>query len=79
MSGKFTIEHKRSDCIGCGVCVSLAPAFWEMGDDGKAKLKGNKANKRQVEEKDLPKNKAAAESCPVNVIHITDPDGNKLI
>jgi ferredoxin len=25
-------------CIGCGVCVSLCPEVFEMGDDGKAKV-----------------------------------------
>ncbi len=79
MGKKFTIEHDRSKCIGCGVCVSLAPEFWGMNNDGKAFLKGSKNNKRQIGEKDVAKNKAAAESCPVNIIHITDPEGKKLI
>ncbi len=75
---KFTIEHDKAGCIGCGVCASLAPEFWEI-DNGKAHLKGSKDNKRQIGEKDLEKNKAAAESCPVNVIHITDPDGKRIV
>lgn len=80
MAGKkFTIEHDREKCIGCGVCASVAPGFWEMNGDGKSHLKGSKNNKRQVSEKDAEKNKAAAESCPVNVIHITDPEGNRII
>lgn len=77
--GKYTVEHDRSGCIGCGVCASLAPEFWEMNDDGKALLKGSRDNKKQIDKKDLEKNKAAAESCPVNVIHIKGPDGKKLI
>jgi ferredoxin len=76
---KFTIEHERAKCIGCGVCISVAPEFWDMKEDGKSHLKGSKADKRQVSEKDAEKNKAAAESCPVNVIHITDPEGNRII
>jgi len=76
---KFTIEHERSKCIGCGVCASVAPEFWEMSDDGKSTLKGNKDNKREIDEKDVEKNKSAAESCPVNIIHIIDPEGKKII
>lgn len=76
---KFTIEHDKANCIGCGVCASVAPEFWEMNDDGKSHLKGSKGNKRQVSDKEAEKNKAAAESCPVNVIHIIDPEGNKII
>ena len=76
---KFTIEHERGKCIGCGVCASVADDFWEMSDDGKATLKGNKENKKQIDEKDVTKNKAVAESCPVNIIHIIDPEGKKVI
>ncbi len=79
MGKKFIIEHDRPKCIGCGVCVSLAPNFWEMNNDGKAVLKGNKKNMKEISEKDVAKNKAAAESCPVNIIHITDPEGKKVI
>jgi len=77
---KYRIEHDRENCISCGSCWSLCPDFWEQGDDGKASLKNNSGNKLEIEEKDLKCNKSAAESCPVNIIHIIDLEsGKKLI
>ncbi|RME54369.1 ferredoxin [Candidatus Woesearchaeota archaeon] len=77
---KYRIEHDRENCIACGSCWSICPEFWEQGEDGKSLLKNNKNNKLVIEEKDLECNKSAAESCPVNVIHIIEEDSeNKLI
>ena len=52
-------------CIGCGLCVQVAPDVYEMKDD-KAVLKV----------KDVPQDKAAdaktaADQCPVNAIHVS--------
>jgi NTE family protein len=33
---RFEIEVDREKCIGCGLCVSLAPNLMGMGNDGKA-------------------------------------------
>ena len=33
---RFEIEVDRDKCIGCGLCVSLAPNLMGMGNDGKA-------------------------------------------
>ena len=49
----------KEKCIGCGLCASTCGEVFEMGDDGKAKVKA---------QKDLPCVKEAAESCPVNAI-----------
>jgi NTE family protein len=33
---RFELEVDREKCIGCGLCVSLAPNLMGMGNDGKA-------------------------------------------
>ncbi len=32
------VSIDKEACIGCGVCVSIAPDVFEMDDDGKAKV-----------------------------------------
>ena len=82
---KFLLEHNRPDCIGCGACAAVAPEFWEMNDDGKSDITDGKDRddawqEREIEEKDFETNKHAAESCPVNVIHLKNADtGEKTI
>ncbi|VVB53761.1 4Fe-4S single cluster domain protein [uncultured archaeon] len=80
----YTIQHDRPNCIGCTACAATAPAFWEMGADGLSNLKGAKKNAEgneelAIEQKDYAVNKQAADSCPVNVIHIIDKAGKKII
>lgn len=69
---KIVQEHKK--CIGCGTCVGLCPKFWEMGEDGKAYLKGGIKNPKtgnyELEVKEVDCNKDAEYSCPVQIIHI---------
>ncbi len=65
------IMHDKNVCIGCGACVAVCPENWEMASDGKSKLK-------KTELTDLGCNMDAAQSCPVNCIHIEN-DGKKLI
>ncbi len=48
----------KTKCIGCGACVSVCSDGFEMGEDGKAKVKNAKA----------PCVKEAIESCPVDAI-----------
>ena len=79
----YKLQHDRPNCIGCGACEAVAPDFWEMKDDGKVMLKGGKkiANdwyEMDIKEKDFQINKDAADSCPVNVIHIKK-GGEKII
>ena len=66
------IIHSVEKCIGCGLCASICPDFWEMEDnDNKAHLKGQKSE--TVEEKEIIEEscaKEAAESCPVQAIEI---------
>jgi len=83
--GSHKVEHNKPDCIGCAACAAVAPEFWEMNDEGKADLKGCKEREDDWEEKEISQEdyelyKESADSCPVNVIHITDKKtGEKLI
>lgn len=82
---KYRLEQDHPNCIGCGACVAVAPDFWEMADDGKAsitkcKVREDKWEEKEIIAKDLQQNKEAAESCPVNVIHLISlEDDKKLI
>ncbi len=79
------IEHDRPNCIGCGACVAVAPDFWEMDDDGKANILKSKKRpdewqEREISDSEFKENMEAAESCPVNVIHLKRlKDNQKLI
>ncbi len=73
--GKYKIVHDRDICIGCGACASVAPDYWKMEDDGKSSIvNGTKTGNGEEEtielENDYDLNHDAAESCPVNCIHI---------
>lgn len=78
--GKYKIVFEREACIGNGVCAALASKTWETpysevhGGDGKAKLLKEEFNQEEFQE-----NFAAAEQCPVNVIHIVDKETGKQL
>ena len=82
---KFVLEHDRPNCIGCGACAAVSPAFWEMNDDGKSDIKGAKQRddgwqELEIGDKDFDTNMQAAESCPVTVIHLKKKEtGEKII
>lgn len=81
---KYRIQHNRPDCIGCAACAAVAPDHWEMHEDGKSDIKGGKKLPNGWEEKDIDENefndnKEAAESCPVNVIHLIRLDTKEKI
>lgn len=79
----YKLQHNKSDCIGCGACEAVAPNFFEMQDEGKVQLKNSKESKgiweRDIGEKDFQAAKDAADSCPVNVIHIIKKESNEKI
>ena len=66
--------HHRKKCIGCGTCAALCPKYWELAEDGLAKLKGGKTNPKtgddELEIKKVECNQEAAEACPVQIIEI---------
>jgi ferredoxin len=55
-------------CIGCGLCPSIAPDVYEMGDEGKAH-----AINEKVPEGHEGEAQEAADSCPVSAITIDEP------
>ena len=73
------IIYKQEECIGCGACSFLCPAFFEMADNGKAFLTGSFENAetgnfgleiKNAKEDEIKCLKEAADSCPVRVISI---------
>ena len=83
MGKKYKVEYDRDSCIGALACVAVDEERWEVGDDGKANLiNGIEKDGKfyiEIDEQDLEGLKEAAEACPVNVIHIYDEEGNKII
>ncbi|MBI2147778.1 ferredoxin [Candidatus Woesearchaeota archaeon] len=81
---KFLLQHDRPNCIGCAACAAVNGKHWEMNEDGKSDIIGGK-NKEggwqelEIEEADVEKNLEAAETCPVNVIHLAEKEGKKVI
>ena len=79
----FKIIHDRANCIGCRACEVVAPAFWKVEADNKATLTGGKSTpdgkaELDADDKDYELNLNAAQSCPVNVIHLVK-DGKQVI
>lgn len=75
------ITHEKWKCISCGACAAACPEFWEMGEDGKANLKG--AEYKKTDDGDFGKliidevkcNKEAEAGCPVQCIHVDEESG----
>jgi len=78
---EIKVIHERNVCIGCCACESIAPKFWVMNKDNKADLQGAAKQDGDIfvlELKEIEGNIEAAESCPVNCIHV-EVDGVKKI
>jgi len=58
------VKVNKEKCIGCGLCVSVCPDVFELGDDGKSQVKKGAS----CEGKDCCKE--AAEGCPVDAITV---------
>lgn len=64
---------ERNLCIGCGACQAVCEKYWEMQNDGKTNLLGSKKAEDEKYELELPDtgcNQQAADSCPVQCIHV---------
>lgn len=63
---------EREKCIGCGSCQSICPKYFKLVEDGKSSLVGGKRNgsNDELEIKEAGCTKEAADSCPVQCIHI---------
>ena len=73
-------------CIAADACGQVYPERWKLNDnDNKIDLIGGKQldnNKKQVleiGEHEFDRMMEAAQSCPVNAIHIFNDKGEKLI
>ena len=51
----MVIKIKKDCCIGCGNCAAVCPEVFEMGRDGKAKVK---------KQKNVPCVNKAIQECP---------------
>ncbi|MBU5557578.1 MAG: ferredoxin [Candidatus Aenigmatarchaeota archaeon] len=56
-----TPKVDRNKCIGCGACVSLCPDVFELGPDGKSRVKNQKGKC------DL---QSVVDTCPVGAISL---------
>jgi len=65
---------EREKCIGCGSCAALCPKYFEIVNDGKSSIKKAKRDsKTGNDELEINKTECtqeAADSCPVQAIHI---------
>lgn len=76
---RYRITLDRVNCIGCGACAAICPNRWKMEDDGKSQIIGGEEAEegrfvKDIEEAEFPDNHEAANSCPVNVIHLKNLD-----
>ncbi|HOO62845.1 MAG TPA: ferredoxin [Synergistaceae bacterium] len=59
----MTVSINTEECIGCGVCVQICPAVFELDESaGKARVISDAPEEDCIKE--------AAESCPVGCISI---------
>jgi ferredoxin len=65
------VKVDRDVCIGSGLCVSVAPDVFELGNDGISEaVNPDPGNDDLLRE--------AAEGCPVQAIILEDDDGNQV-
>ncbi|MHA1743251.1 MAG: ferredoxin [Candidatus Heimdallarchaeota archaeon] len=57
------VKVDSSKCIGCGLCASICPKVFEIGNDGKSHVKEGYKEKVGCEEE-------AAKGCPVGAISL---------
>jgi len=60
------IKVDQNLCLGCGLCVSLCPEFFELSEDGKAKVK-NDLEDSLIKDSNIEE---VIESCPAEAISI---------
>lgn len=83
---KYKVTYDREGCISAAACVGVDPKYWELdAADGKANLKGSTKNEEtglwemEIDEAELADMKAAAEVCPVLIIHIFNAETGEKI
>ncbi len=55
------IKIDKEKCIGCGACAIMAQDIFELGEDGKARIKADVKIDEELA-------RQTVESCPVNAI-----------
>lgn len=60
---KIKIDKKK--CVGCGTCGVICPEVFELGEDGKARVKSQEFKDLKVQ-----KIQEAVDSCPVGAIKL---------
>jgi ferredoxin len=61
-SKKIVVDDEL--CIGCGTCISIAPAYFEFSEEGKSKVK------KQHDPADDGLIQEAIGDCPANAISL---------
>jgi ferredoxin len=79
----YKVIQSRDECIGCGLCPTLASDIWEMDNvNNIAILKNGREEDGkfilEVSEDVIDDVRSAAESCAVDVIHLYDENGNDI-
>jgi len=76
------VIHEQDICIGCCACESIAPKFWVMNKNNKSDLIGSTKKENEnvytLELTEIEGNMEAAESCPVNCIHVEENGQRKI-
>ena len=72
---KYKVILQKSECIGCGACSAICPDFWEIDEEGIAKLKKSVKVEDHFEleihsEDAKARNQEAADACPAQAIRI---------
>lgn len=81
MGKRYKIIYHKNECIGAFACLAAAPETWTQNDDKADLVEGKKEGEeiytKEVDE--LGGNLEAAQSCPVNCIHIIDNKTKKKL
>ncbi|MBI1825569.1 MAG: ferredoxin [Planctomycetes bacterium] len=71
-AAKLKISIDCEQCIGDGICVSEAPATFELDDDQKARVLDGPSD-------ELEDILTAARSCPLDIIQVQDAATGKTL
>lgn len=68
------ITLNKSKCIGCGICASNCPNYFEIDKENKSHIKGGGFNvmtkKEELEIKEIDSINEAISGCPMQCIEI---------